>query len=232
MVNTYSIFSDTLTEYFVDEDRRLLSHTTQGAVLPLRPYDAIIAPANLAGQWVSATALGDGEALLFNRGLVYPTYNFNAGFLPATGTQPNYSGFVLSTQYYVRGMYKAATPMQSGIIYLSGWVFSDFDVLGAPTAIVELKLPTQTDWINLGAPFNTPSFPILPYGTNPGAWAAPPAPWGVWGCFVADPLLPINQFRWSCGVFNTVNSGFEYIIRITILSPTCPLLTGIVETGW
>jgi hypothetical protein len=230
MINTYSTVDDALTcgalfEEFRNEHRRLSHFTVQGNnASPVNQFNAI--PGAITGVWTSTTVLANGEAILFDDGLDYPTQNFPVGFLPAQ-VGNDYSAFA-GTQYYLRAMIDPLAPHQAGILKLANWVLATFNTAGIPTAKVELKLPTQTDWIDLGLPYNAAIFPIRPYGAFPADWAA-----GPFGCRTA-PVLGDNpdEIRWTAGVFSTVNSGQMVILRISLLNVGVPTLTSLSEIGW
>jgi len=174
-------------------------------------------------MWNTVLSLADGEALQFNNGLDYPTQNFTVGYLPAQVPTTDYSAFAAS-QFYVRSIYDAANPHGFGIIQLVNWVLATFNSAGAPTAKVEIKLPTQTDWVDLGLPYNAAIFPIRSFSLFPGDWAG-----GPYGCRTSQVG---DEFGWTAGVFSTVNSGMMYIIRISLLAPAAPILNRLTEIGW
>lgn len=227
MINTMGIDSTALDEPLVDENRRLSHFSTQGNnATAVDQFDIIVAPGNLTGAWNGQTALDDGEAMLWDGTLDYPAGDFSApGFLPPPADQPgagaDYSGFAVADQFYVRGFYDAGVPHSNGTLQLVNWVLANFS--GA-AADVWIKLPTKTNWMDLGAPYNVGLFPVLPYPANPGAWGAA----GTIGCRTSDAG---DQFGWTAGAFSTAGSGFEYILRIRITAAS-PALNSIEEIGW
>ena len=110
-------------------------------------------------------------------------------------------------------MYDAGTPHLSGELALTGWTLSSFDTTGSPRAKVEIKLPTQTGWLDLGKAYNA--------GTFTGVDGD--------GCRTSESG---DDFGWTAGGFSTAASGYMYIIRITLLNNTVSLLTNLAETGW
>ena len=212
MVNTYGVEATATDEPFIDENRRLSHFTVQGNnASPVDQFDAI--PGAITGVWTSATILDDGEALLFNNALTFPTQNFPVGYLPAQ-VGNDYSAFAAS-QYYIRAIYENGVPHSSGKIELLGWLLATFDTTGAPTAKIEIKLPTQTGWLDLGTPYNAFAFT----GVDGD------------GCRT-DQNDVTHRYDWTSGVFSTAFSGDMYIIRITLLNAAVPALTNLQETGW
>jgi len=210
LVNTYSTTRATaLTEYFTDEYRRLSYFNTQGDnTSGVDAFDLI--PGIIAGVWTESTALDDGEAQCYNNGLYYPRLDHTVGYLPAQTA--DYSGFS-GSQYYIRAMYDSGTPHLSGLLELIGWTLSTFDTTGSPKAKVEIKLPTQTGWLDLGTAYNAGTFTGIDGD----------------GCRISE---SDDEFGWTAGGFSTAASGYMYIIRITLLNNTVPLLTNLTEIGW
>lgn len=216
LVNTYSSPASTATtEAFVDENYRLLPNIA-GATNSSSPYpnDYITLPSVITGQWTSTTALTNGNAQVYNARLIYPTINFTSGYAP---TQPgcDYSGFnntnPNSGQVYYRAMYSAGNPRSTGTLTIGGVSLTDLTQL-SPHLKVEIKLPgpSGTGWLDLSKPFNNGTFTgITGDGCRTGASG--------------------STFGWSVGTFTTANSGFMYILRITLFT-TSRQITSLSES--
>mgnify|MGYP001563941541 CR=1 FL=1 len=186
LVNTYATTSTAKAESFVDENRRLYS----GA------YDTI---PNVSAIWTSSNALETYDSIVTGA-LVYPSgsvFNFTTGYNPV-GTA-NYDH--TEDQLYFRAM-SGSTPLTAGTVTITGLALSDFQGDNSPTYInakVEIKLPSQTGWLDLGKAF------------NPGTFAGADGD----GCWTSGTT---NTFGWSSGTFSTANSGYMYILKITLKS--------------
>jgi len=198
LVDAYGITSDDENEYFDDENRRM----------PSGAYDSI--PANITGQWNSVLFLTNGMAQLFMGELIYPELDFSTGYLPSAG-QPDYSAFS-GNQVYYRAMYDSGDPHSSGILQLGGLVLADVAQVGTGNVNVEIKLPTQTGWMDLGKPFDS--------GTFTGADGD--------GCRVT---VVGDQWSWTCGTFSTADSGWMIMVRITLRNDS-KVITQLREVNW
>lgn len=199
LYDSYGTTSTAIYEYFDDENRRLAA----GA------YDSV--PGSITGAWTSSTTLSNGMCQVYNGSLRYPTTNFSSGYLP-TGN-PDYSSFS-GDQVYYRAFYHAATPHSSGSLELAGLVNADVDPVGSGDVNVEIKLPTQTGWLDLGTSYDS--------GTFSGSDGD--------GCRVSQSG---DDWAWTAGTFTTADSGYMYILRITIKN-SAKSITQIRElgTGW
>lgn len=205
MVNTYGTTSTAVLENFQDENRRLSYFNTQGNNgSGVNNYATV--PGSVTGVWTSSTTLANGEALQFNDGLTYATQDFSTGYLPTGG--PDYSAFS-GSQFYVRAVV-GVSGHAAGTLRLTGYIAATFATGGSPTAKVEIKLPTQTGWLDLGKAFNAGTFSGIDGD----------------GCQTS---ASGSDFGWTSGTFNTTNSGNMYIVRITLLSSSVPLLTLLQE---
>ena len=205
LVNTYNSPASTATaDSFVDENRRLvpdISGATMGAAA--YPNDYVTIPGTLTGQWDSTAILVNGNAQVYNAQLLYPTINFTSGYLPAQNGSANYSGFNNSNphsgQVYYRAMFSSGNPRSNGTLTVGGITLAD--LTGSPHVKLEMKLPTQTGWLDFSLPFDS--------GTFTGATGQ--------GCRTSNSG---GTFGWSVGTFTTGSSGFMYILRITLFDTT------------
>ncbi len=209
LINTYNSPASTASsESFVDENRRLkpdINGATGSAAA--YPNDYVGIPPVLTGQWNSNAALVNGNAQVYDFDLVYPTINFTAGYSPTQGTSPatgspNYSGFNNTNshngQVYYRAMYSAANPRSTGVLTIGGIVLLDL-TQASPNVKVEMKLPTQTGWLDFSLPFDSGTFAGI---TGDGCRASNSG----------------STFGWTVGTFTTATSGFMYILRITLFN--------------
>lgn len=146
MVSTFSDgingqSSDT-TDYFSDEYYRL----------PLS-FDFSSATAAITGQWDSTAALSSGNAQCFIisdnvHGLKYPQINFSS-YLPAGA---NYSAFT-GNQSYARCFVSSMSRTNTQIIL--GGISGGISQVGSGDINVEVKLPTQTAWLDCAKPYSS-----------------------------------------------------------------------------
>ena len=199
LINTYATTSTTLTESFVDENRRL----------PAGAYDSV--PGAITGSWTSGDDLVDGNSQVYNDSLVFPANDFSAGYLPAQDAGSDYSAFA-GDQLYYRAYYDSVNPHSSGTLEIDGITQAD---LGGDIEL-ELKLPTQTGWLDLGTLFNAGTFT----GVDGDGSATSYSQGGT--------VLTIN---WTAGTFSTADSGDMYILKITHAN-TNEEINSADETGW
>jgi hypothetical protein len=198
LTDGYSTTSTALYEYFDDENRRLASD-----------FDFTSTSDTLTGDWTSSTGLSNGNAQVYNGSLYYPTVNFSSGYLP-TGS-PDYSAFSGNQQYW-RGIAEgSSTPHSSGSLELGGLVNADVGAVGAGAVNVEIKLPGQTGWLDLGKDYVQATFT--------GADGD--------GCRTGQSG---DDWAWTCGTFSTADSGNRYYIRVTFRNST-KSITQIRELG-
>ncbi len=180
-VCTYGEISTDTKEYFLDEVYRLQDGE----------YDTI--PSTITGQWNSQTKLDNGKALVYNRGIQYPNHNTSLSF-PAGN--PNYSIGFTGDQVYLRAFRDNSNPHSSMILTLPGLSISTVSPVGTGDVNVQVKLPTQTGWLDAGVSFNAASFT----GSDGD------------GCRAS-----VSDVNWDLtfGTFSTANSGKLVIVRIT-----------------
>lgn len=207
LINTFNTPASTaIAEYFVDENHRLIPdiNGATGASAPY-PNDYVGIPSVITGQWASNNILVNGNAQAYNAQLIYPVNNFTVGYAPTQQAGTNYSGFNNSNshsgQVYYRAMFSSGNPRSTGTLTINGITLAD--LTGTPNVKVELRLPGAfgTGWLNLALPFNSGTFT------------------GITG----DGCLAGNSgsiFNWSAGTFTTGNTGFLYILRITLFNTT------------
>lgn len=209
LLDTYGTTSTVVREYFEDENRRLPDN--DGSAWPDN-YDSV--PGAITGQWTSAIALVDGEAQVFNGGLYYPTIDFTSGYLPSQAGR-DYSGFAPGDQVYLRAFYDNGVAHSNGSLEfgnLSG--NGDIDPVGTGDINVEIKLPTQTGWLDLGVGFNNATFTAADGD----------------GC--RDGNASGNDYPWICGTKSTSDSGFMIIVRVTFRNNGAKYISQIRELGW
>jgi hypothetical protein len=201
LLNTYGNYATDLVENFVDENYRLPDN--DGSAYP-NNYDVI--PGSTTGNWTSSVVLsnGSGESQIFNGILLYPSIDFTSGYFPAQSA--NYSSFT-SDKYYLRSFYQALA-ISSGTLTFTGLTLSDIEAAG--DAKVEIKLPSQTGWLDLGKPYD--------FGTFTGIDGD--------GCRTS---ASGSDFGWTSGSFSTAASGYMIIVRITIKDVVTPVTCTYIE---
>jgi hypothetical protein len=208
LIHTYSGTgnSTALLDSFNDENRRLPDN--DGSAYP-NNYDSI--PGAITGQWTTTADLVNGEAQVYNGSLWFPTINFSSGFHPSTG-QPDYSAFS-GDQVYLRAIFDSGgTPHSSGTLEFTGLTGADVGAKGAGNINVEIKLPTQTGWLDLGTDFDS--------GTFTGADGD--------GCRTAQSG---NDWSWTASTFSTADSGDMIIVRISFRNST-DSISELEELDW
>ena len=197
LIDAYDTNSNGLNELFNDENRRLTSGS----------YDTI--PGSITGVWNSETVLSNGNLQVYNGSLIYPITNYSSGYLPTQSA--NYSAFS-GNQVYYRAFYKASTPKSSGVYEILGIVAGDVAQVGSGNINVEIKLPTQTGWLDLGKAYDSGTFTGIDSD----------------GCKTAQ---SVNSWSWTCGSFSTADSGYMVIVRVTFRVNTVSI-TSLKETSW
>lgn len=210
LVDTYSDSSTVLDELFDDEDYRLPDN--DGSAYP-NNYDVV--PISTVGSWDSTIDLADGEAAVFHGSLYHGSSSSlpNGGDFSATlpSGNPDYSGFTADA-IYLRAFIAEGDPHNNGILELVGLVASDVSPVGSGNVNVEIKLPTETGWLDLGSIFNVAIFT--------GADGD--------GCQTAQSGA---DWSFTFGTFSTVDSDFMIIVRITIRNTTS-VISRIKITNW
>ncbi len=149
LVSTYADGSGGVStdqnEYFCDEYYRL----------PLS-FNSDSTSATAVGQWTSSTALGSTDAQCYfdatgtAHALVYPSINFTTGYSPTQTA--NYSGRS-SPQQYLRAFFPSTN--KTGITLTFAGVSAGIDVVGSGDINVEVKLPTQTGWLDAAVAYSS-----------------------------------------------------------------------------
>jgi|GEM_PF-2625923 len=201
LINTYGNVSTELNDIFQDENRRLPSS-----------YNFDNASGSLTGQWDSTALLSNGDAQVFNGSLVYPSGNSSTYPNPDQNSSLDYSTFS-GDQVYYRSMYQASTPHNSGQLQLDNITWS---AISNGNVKVEIKLPSQSGWLDLGKDYNAAIFS----GTDGDG--------AMTGHSQSGNSLIIN---WTAGTLSTANSGYRYFVRIT-LANNSNSITRIAEIGW
>lgn len=183
MVCTYG---DTLATDTAD------STTGEEYRLPDGTYDTI--PEAITGQWDSTKTLENGQALRYNLKIQYPNIDLTSN-LPAEN--PDYSTGFSGGQTYLRAFRDTADPHSSITITMSGITNGDISPVGSTSGMtVEIKLPTQTGWLDCGTAFNSATFT--------GADGD--------GCKAS---VSGEAWTFTFGTFSTANSGNMVIVRLT-----------------
>lgn len=137
LISTFGLRSSNTKEYFDDERYRL----------PLNfDFDSKTAP--VANVWSSDAVMANGNAQLYvitdnKHGLMYPEVDFSDGYLPANTA--DYSAFS-GDQQYVRCF---VSPDSKGSVELTlEGLSGGLQPLGSGDVNVEIKLPTQTGWMD------------------------------------------------------------------------------------
>ena len=192
LVNTNISGSTDLVESFKDEQYRL----------PLGDY--LTPPTARTGQWNSEAPLVNGNAIIYDGKLQYPSIDY-ASYKPAQSV--NYSSFS-GNQQYIRAFYKRV-PRNSGTLTITGPTMQEI-LLGG--CVIDIKLPGQTGWLSLNKRYDVAEFT--------GADGD--------GCLLS---YTDGTYTYSSGTFSTANSGYMILIRITLGATTSPV-TYIEMGGW
>lgn len=177
----YGNVSTATHEYFEDENYRL----------PAGSYSSI--PGSITGQWNSQTTLSSGQALVYNEGVQYPDHDLT-GTLP-TGN-PDYSSGFSGNQYYYRAFYDSDPHSNVNLTVDSIGGVSDISEVGTGDLNVEVKLPTQTGWLDAKK-----SYSIADFTGADGD-----------GCLVT---AAGDTLQLTFGGFSTAFSGYMIIVRVT-----------------
>jgi len=187
LIHTYTNGSTDLIEHFRDEKYRL----------PIDDYDTILV--DRINQWDSSLELTENDALLFNLKLQYGNIDFSS-YRPTQTA--NYSGRTLP-QVYIRSFYHNK-PHNNGTLYIDGL---DKDSIKNYTKIkVEIKLPSQTGWMDLSKDFD-----IREFNGNDGD-----------GCLLR--VEDTNKFLFTTEMKSTAYSGYMTLVKITLYNVTSPII--------
>lgn len=200
--------SDDRNEYFRDEYYRL----------PLT-FDSSSTSATLTGQWNSQTALTSGNAQCYfdstgtSHALVYPAINFSAAGVYLPAQTANYTGFT-GNQQYLRGF--IPTSNKTSVALTLGGVTAGIGVLGTGDINVEIKLPTQTGWLDCASPYSS---------------AAGVVSDGL-GCLSGSPVVGGGNttLNLTFGGKTTGDSGGRMYLRITLRNSARTVKS--VTTNW
>ena len=173
--------SDAKHEYFCEEVYRL----------PNGSYDTI--PGSITGNWNSQTTLTNGQALVYDLQIqsANSTHNFTT-YLPSGN--PNYSSFS-GDQIFLRSFYDVLAH-SSVVLTITGISSSDLSSLGSGNVNIEVKLPTQTGWLDAGTLFSAATFTGIDGD----------------GCQASKTNGSVSL---TFGTFSTANSGGIIIVRFT-----------------
>jgi hypothetical protein len=203
LIWTYTTSSTDTTEYFRDEQYRLLNGN----------YTTI--PATITNQWDSSQSLvtyDDTKGLqLYLNQLIQPALNFSTYY--PTGN-PNYSSLSSTTnRIYLRAFRGMNVSHANGTLRLTGVTKTQ---LSAGSIKIEIKAPSQTGWLDLSKDYNFATFTGIDGD----------------GCWVNKDIQSNSDFQFSLGSFYTQNSGWMVIVRVTYPLNTAPILTGMSITDW
>lgn len=187
LINTYGNVSTVLLDSWVDENYRL--PTT---------FNTDTIPGTIIGQWTSSNSLGSNDALIYQQRLQYGNLDLSSK-LPSGN--PNYSTKT-GDQVYMRA-FNIGTAKSSMTLTLPNLTDTDVSAVGSGTINVEIKLPTQTGWCDIGSGFNANTF-------NVGQ------PVDGQGCKVGS--ASGNVWTLTFGEKSTTNSGGIVFVRITFRS--------------
>jgi len=173
--------NDAKHEYFCEENYRL----------PNGAYDTV--PSGITGNWNSQTTLVDGQALVYNLRVqsANGSHDFTT-YLPAGN--PDYSSFS-GNQVYLRAFYDILAH-SSVILTISSIGTSDLGALGSGNVNLEIKLPTQTGWLDAGTDYSAATFTGIDGD----------------GCKVS---MTNGSISITFGTFSSINSGGMFIARLT-----------------
>ncbi len=208
LVDTYSDTSTVLDDQFDDEDYRLPDN--DGLAYP-NNYDTV--PEYLTGNWTSTADLTDGNAAIFQGELQHTINLPNGGDLSSytPSGSPDMSGFTADA-VYLRAFEDSGDPHSNGILELVGLTSSDVSPVGTDNINVEIKLPTETGWLDLGTAFNVATF----IGADGD------------GCRSGQSG---NDWTVTFGAFSTADSDYTIIVRITIRN-TSSTISRMRMTDW
>jgi hypothetical protein len=208
LVDTYSDSSTVLDDQFDDENYRLPDN--DGSAYP-NNYDTV--PVSLTGNWTSTADLVDTEAAVFHGELQHALNLPNGGdlstYLPSGS--PDMSAFTADA-VYLRAFEDDGDPHSNGILELVGLTGSDISPVGTGNVNVEIKLPTETGWLDLGTAFNVALFT--------GADGD--------GCRTGQSG---DDWNITFGTFSTADSDYTIIVRVTIRN-TSSVISRIRITDW
>jgi len=182
LICTYGDISTNKHEYFLDEYYRL----------PIGNYDSV--PVSIINQWDSQSPLSNGNALVFNQRVQYPTQDFTS-YWPSGN--PDYSGFT-GVQKYVRA-FSDTNAHNNVVLTLAGIDLDSIGPFGVGDVNIAIKLPTQTGWMDAGKYYMSGSFA----GINND------------GCLVSKEGQDLHL---TFGTFSTANSGYMIIVEIRFLN--------------
>jgi len=173
--------SNAKEEYFCEETYRL----------PNGNYNTI--PGGITGNWNSQTTLVNGQALVYNLRVQSAggTHDFTS-YLPAGN--PDYSSFS-GNQVYLRAFYDSLAH-SNVILTITGIGTSDLGSLGTGNVNLEIKLPTQTGWLDAGTFYSAATFTGIDGD----------------GCKVS---MTNGSITITFGTFSSINSGGMFIARLT-----------------
>ena len=201
MIDTYADASDDLGDFFVDENYRLPD-----------TYNFDSYSSGITGQWDSTVGLTNGNAQVIGHQLIYPHIDYTTGYLPTQDSDTNYSTFT-GDQVYYRAMQQTGSPHSNGTIRLGNITWND---ISSGNIKLEIKLPTQTGWLDLSQQFNVATFTGA---DGDGAMTSH-----------TDTAQGV-EVSWSAGTFSTADSGYRYYVRLTIVDNT-KIVTSLEEIGW
>jgi len=153
------------------------------------------------GQWNSEQQLTPDDLQVFGGRLIYPNQNFTNYFPSQTVNYENCSG----PKYYYR-VFHHANPHSNGKLIIQNFYNADSNIKA------EIKLPGLTGWLDLATLYNEADFT----GANGD------------GCLIHNKG---ESYEWTSGIFNTANSSYLIILKITLFADT-NYIEGIRMEDW
>ena len=140
LVNTYPTTSTNCNIYMIDEYYRMPLFVDFSLILPI------------TGLWTSSDPLVNGDGQLYNNGWVYPSINFESGYLPAQQSGTNYSSGFSGNQSVAWGC-NIGVAHSSCTITFTGMNYTSISPYTTGDLNVMIRLPTETVWLDCGRSF-------------------------------------------------------------------------------
>lgn len=185
IVDAYATTSTALSEPFDDEKYRVATSSASTIRSPI--FDL----------YQMQPALTNGNAQIYNGSLIYPVTNFTT-YLPSGS--PNYSTFT-GRQQYQRVFQDLTTPRSSVNLTLGNLVEANVGTVGSGNVNVEVKLSTQTGWLDAGCSYNAATFTGADGDCIKTSYSG-----SIWSL--------------TFGTFSTANSGNQIEVKVSFLNST------------
>jgi hypothetical protein len=142
LVNTYSTTNSTNGDITMFDEGYRWKLSTDFSVIPAN-YS------NPTGDWTSSAVLTNGNGQLYNSTWNYPSINYSSGYVPVQAA--NYSAF--SGDQVIVWATNIGTAHSSMRIVFTGIVYTNIAASGTGDLNVEVRLPTETAWLDCGRSF-------------------------------------------------------------------------------